>query len=109
MSGPGAQVSCAVFGTLQDLFTSTNRLKALAEQGELALLPGPGPVITDPVDTIDRSIGARLRRLDDVRELRRRNVTSVEAVTDHIYGDVDAARRPAEEQAISAYLEHVRD
>lgn len=99
--------SCAVFGSLSDLFLSSKRLRDLAEDEHVVLLPGHGPVISDPLVTIDQALAARSGRLADVRELRRQDITSVEAVTDRLYGQVDPARREAAEQAVSAYLEHV--
>ena len=55
-------------GSLGDYLGSLRRLRALADETELrALLPGHGPLLARPAETLDYYLAHRAERLDEVR------------------------------------------
>jgi glyoxylase-like metal-dependent hydrolase (beta-lactamase superfamily II) len=95
-------------GGLTDYLRSLDRLRATAESLEaLALLPGHGPVLDDPVGALDGYIAHRRERLDQIREARRRGARTPEEIVDIVYGDVDERLRPAAELSVRAQLDYL--
>lgn len=93
--------SSAVFGQLGEFLASASRLRDLAD-GHAVLLPGHGPPLPDAGDVIERAITVRRQRLEDVARLLDDGVSNVRALTDRLYPNVSALRRPAAEMSVRA-------
>lgn len=95
-------------GDLGDYLRSLDRLRAAAESLEArALLPGHGPVLSDPIGALDGYIAHRRERLDQIREARRRGARTPREVVEIVYADVDRALWPAAEVSVRAQLDYL--
>jgi glyoxylase-like metal-dependent hydrolase (beta-lactamase superfamily II) len=98
--------SSAVFGRLADFLDSATRIRDLAGDG-VALLPGHGRPLRDPVDVIDRAIAVRRQRVDQVARLLDAGVSGIPALTDAIYPGLPPQRRRAAQSSVRAALDHL--
>jgi glyoxylase-like metal-dependent hydrolase (beta-lactamase superfamily II) len=94
--------SSAVFGRLDDFFRSAARLGDLAARHDTVLLPGHGTPLADAGPVIERAIEVHRQRMRDVARLLDTGVTDVAALTDLIYPNIPALRRPAAEFSVRA-------
>jgi glyoxylase-like metal-dependent hydrolase (beta-lactamase superfamily II) len=85
-------------GNLADYLRSLDQLRALAEAAELRLLlPGHGPMLADPIGTLDYYLAHRAERLDQVRSALAAGAKTPAEIVAMIYTDVDQRLWPAAE------------
>jgi glyoxylase-like metal-dependent hydrolase (beta-lactamase superfamily II) len=99
-------------GGLGDYLRTLDELRALAgtmgRSGELRLLlPGHGPVLTDPAGVLDFYIAHRKERLDQVRAALAAGARTPAEVVAVVYADVDRALWPAAEKSAGAQLDYL--
>ena len=83
-------------------------LAAVRDHDVRAILPGHGPVVTDPVGLLSYYRRHRLQRLDQVREALRLGDHTPAQVVARVYADVDRSVWPAAEQSVRAQLDYLR-
>jgi glyoxylase-like metal-dependent hydrolase (beta-lactamase superfamily II) len=77
-------------GSLGDYLSSLAELRAVAEAQRLrALLPGHGPLLSDPAGTLDYYIAHRAERLAQVRAALSAGDRTVGEIVARVYADVD--------------------
>jgi glyoxylase-like metal-dependent hydrolase (beta-lactamase superfamily II) len=99
-------------GGLGDYLRTLDELRALARtmgrSGELRLLlPGHGPVLTDPAGVLDFYIAHRQERLEQVRAALRAGARTPAEVVAVVYADVDRALWPVAEKSVQAQLDYL--
>ncbi len=95
-------------GRLGQFFDSLDRLsEVLAAPGSM-ILPGHGPVLTDPLAQIERRRKARLRRVDQVVGALAEGVEDPEDLVDRLYPDLHPDLRDAARISVDAVLAHVQ-
>ena len=107
--GAGTTVITHPGGDLGDYLASLDRLLALvAERGVRRVLPGHGPVVTDPAGVLHGYREHRLARLEQVRAARARGATTPEEVLALVYPDVlGTPLAVAAAQSVRAQLDHL--
>jgi glyoxylase-like metal-dependent hydrolase (beta-lactamase superfamily II) len=97
-------------GNLTDYLGSLDRLRALTDQAELAvLLPGHGPMLTSPATTLDYYIAHRHERLAEVEAALEAGDRSTGQIVARIYADVDRALWPFAAYSVNAALQYLKD
>jgi glyoxylase-like metal-dependent hydrolase (beta-lactamase superfamily II) len=95
-------------GSLGDYLDSLRRLQALAAETSLhALLPGHGPMLTDPAGTLDYYLTHRAQRLAEVQEAVAAGDRSLTEIVARVYADVDKALWPFAEWSVLASLDYL--
>jgi glyoxylase-like metal-dependent hydrolase (beta-lactamase superfamily II) len=107
--GRGTTVITHPDGDLGAYLNSLSVLLAAVREHEVAaILPGHGPVVTDPVGQLTYYREHRLQRLDQVREALRLGDETPAQVVARVYADVDRSVWPAAEQSVRAQLDYLR-
>ena len=97
-------------GNLTDYLASLDRLRRLTDQAELAtLLPGHGPLLTDPAATLDYYIAHRHERLAEVEAALEAGDRTTDQIVARIYADVDRALWPFAAFSVRAALQYLAD
>ena len=97
-------------GNLGDYLRSLGQLRELAEATDLRLLlPGHGPILADPVGTLDFYLAHRAERLEQVRWALAAGARTPAEIVAMIYTDVDTAVWPAAEWSVRAQLDYLGD
>ena len=108
----------AADGRLSDYLDSLDRLRALADSAGLtALLPGHGPVVPDPVGTLDYYIEHRKQRLAEVTAALAAEVqdalaagcTSPADIVARVYSAVDRGLWPYAQWSVRAQLAYLAE
>lgn len=95
-------------GNLALYLATLDKMERLTEQyGIRRLMPGHGPIVTDPIGRIRAYRAHRLQRLDQIRIAYRAGHTSVPALVDAVYGDLVGPTQKAAEQTVRAQLEYL--
>src|SRR6185437_9918902 len=95
-------------GNLTDYLASLDRLRQLADQAELAaLLPGHGPMLSDPGGTLDYYISHRHERLAEVTAALEAGDRTTDEIVARIYHDVDRALWPFAAFSVRAALQYL--
>lgn len=95
-------------GDLGDYLRSIEQLRELAETAALRLLlPGHGPMLTDPTGTLDFYLAHRAERLDQVRAALAAGARTPAEVVAIVYRDVDRSLWPAAEWSVRAQLDYL--
>lgn len=95
-------------GSLGDYLRTLGRLRFLADEiGLRALLPGHGPLLTDPAGALDYYIAHRRERLDQVRAAIAAGARTPADIVAIVYADVDRALLPAAELSVRAQLDYL--
>ncbi|MEV6411785.1 MBL fold metallo-hydrolase [Kribbella sp. NPDC051718] len=107
--GRGTSVVAHPDGALGPYLESLESLRAFANSpaGVERLLPGHGPVITDPGAVLTHYLKHRQERLDQVRTAVADGYTTAEAIVQHVYADVDPILWPAGERSVRAQLDYL--
>ncbi|MBO0803913.1 MAG: MBL fold metallo-hydrolase [Nocardiopsaceae bacterium] len=100
-------------GGLGPYLRTLEELRALAggsiRSGKLdVLLPGHGPVLTDPAGVLDYYIAHRKERLDQVRAALEAGARTPAEVVAIVYAEVDKSLWPAAERSVRAQLDYLR-
>jgi glyoxylase-like metal-dependent hydrolase (beta-lactamase superfamily II) len=95
-------------GNLGDYLRTLGQLRALAEAMDLSLLlPGHGPMLADPIGTLDYYLAHRAERLEQVRSALAAGARTPAEIVAMIYTDVDTAVWPAAEWSVRAQLDYL--
>ena len=97
-------------GNLTDYLASLDRLRQLTGQAELvALLPGHGPMLSNPAATLDYYISHRHERLAEVTAALEAGDRTTDQIVARIYHDVDQALWPFAAFSVRAALQYLAD
>jgi glyoxylase-like metal-dependent hydrolase (beta-lactamase superfamily II) len=97
-------------GNLADYLATLDRLRALTDQAELAtLLPGHGPLLTNPAATLDYYISHRHERLAEVTAALNAGDRTTQEIVARVYSDVDRNLWPFAAWSVRAALEYLKD
>ena len=97
-------------GNLTEYLESLDRLRNLTDQAELtALLPGHGPMLSNPAATIDYYISHRHERLAEVEAALQAGDRTTDQIVARIYHDVDQALWPFAAFSVRAALQYLAD
>jgi glyoxylase-like metal-dependent hydrolase (beta-lactamase superfamily II) len=97
-------------GSLSDYLRSLDRLRALADEAGLrALLPGHGPLLSDPAGTLDYYIAHRAQRLAAVLAAVQAGSTTIPDIVSQVYTDVDRALWPFAEWSVRATVAYLAE
>jgi glyoxylase-like metal-dependent hydrolase (beta-lactamase superfamily II) len=92
-------------GNLGDYLRSLDRLRALADDpGLRVLLPGHGPLLSDPAQTLDYYIAHRAERLAEIEAALAAGCRTLAGIVETVYVDVDRALWPFAEWSVRAQL-----
>ncbi len=106
--GRGTTVIAAPDGDLAAYLGSLEELLRLVdERGVTQLLPGHGPVVDRPRETITDYLAHRQQRLDQVRAALRGGAVTADEVVAAVYADVDRSLWPAAKQSVEAQLRYL--
>jgi glyoxylase-like metal-dependent hydrolase (beta-lactamase superfamily II) len=95
-------------GNLADYLGSLERLRALAGQAQLrVLLPGHGPLLTDPAGTLDYYLAHRRERLAEVTAALAAGDRTLAEIVARVYADVDRSLWPLAEWSVRAQLDYL--
>jgi glyoxylase-like metal-dependent hydrolase (beta-lactamase superfamily II) len=95
-------------GSLGDYLRTLDELRSLADEAGLrVLLPGHGPLLSDPAGVLDYYIAHRKERLDQVRAALAAGARTPAEVVEIVYADVDRSLWPAAEQSVRAQLDYL--
>jgi glyoxylase-like metal-dependent hydrolase (beta-lactamase superfamily II) len=108
--GRGTTVITHPDGDLGAYLDSLARLQRLvAERDVLEILPGHGPVVTDPDGWLAYYRRHRLERLDQVRAALAAGARTPAEVVARVYAEVDRSLWPAAEQSVRAQLGYLAE
>jgi glyoxylase-like metal-dependent hydrolase (beta-lactamase superfamily II) len=93
-------------GNLGDYLQSLDRLRVLAD-GLQALLPGHGPLLTEPAATLDYYIAHRAERLAEIEAALDAGCRTLASIVERVYADVDRALWPFAEWSVRAQLAYL--
>ncbi|SKB06841.1 MBL fold metallo-hydrolase [Aeromicrobium choanae] len=106
--GRGTTVVAHPDGALGPYLESMRRFRALVAAGEVStILPGHGPVVTDPGTVLDFYLTHREERLGQVRDAVSRGARTAREVVETVYADVDPVLWGAAELSVRAQLEYL--
>ena len=95
-------------GSLGDYLRSIEQMRELAETAGLRLLlPGHGPMLTDPVGILDYYLAHRAERLEQVRSALAAGAKTPAEIVAIVYADVDQVLWPAAETSVRAQLDYL--
>jgi glyoxylase-like metal-dependent hydrolase (beta-lactamase superfamily II) len=107
--GRGTTVITYPDGDLVAYFNSLDLLERLvATRNVLELLPGHGPIVTEPAEWLSFYRRHRHERLDQVRAALAKGDSTPSEVVARVYADVDRRLWPAAEQSVRAQLEYLQ-
>jgi len=106
--GRGTTVVAHPDGALGPCLDSIRRFRALVTDGTVrTILPGHGPVVTDPGAVLDFYLSHREERLDQVRTAVAGGARTAREVVETVYADVDPVLWDAAELSVRAQLEYL--
>ncbi|WP_375426250.1 MBL fold metallo-hydrolase [uncultured Friedmanniella sp.] len=106
--GRGTTVITHPDGDLGAYLGSLDRLQRLvSEERVVALLPGHGPPVDDPVERLEHYVRHRRQRLAEVRAALADGARTPAEVVDRVYVGLDPSVRPAAEQSVRAQLHYL--
>ena len=107
--GRGTTVITYPDGDLAAYFESLDLLERLVRSRNVAeLLPGHGPIVTDPLPWLSFYRRHRHERLDQVRAALAAGDRTTSEIVARVYADVDRSVWPAAEQSVRAQLDYLR-
>jgi glyoxylase-like metal-dependent hydrolase (beta-lactamase superfamily II) len=107
--GRGTTVITSPDGDLAAYFESLDLLDRLVRTRNVTeLLPGHGPIVTDPVAWLSFPRRHRHERLDQIRAALAAGDRSAGEIVARVYADVDRSLWPAAEQSVRAQLDYLR-
>jgi glyoxylase-like metal-dependent hydrolase (beta-lactamase superfamily II) len=107
--GRGTTVITQPDGNLGAYFDSLDLLEPLVEtRGVVELLPGHGPIVTDPLSWLSFYRRHRRERLDEIRAALAAGDRTADEIVARVYAEVDRSVWPAAEQSVRAQLDYLR-
>lgn len=106
--GRGTTVIAHPDGVLGAYLDSLAHIRELVHEGLVQrILPGHGPVITDPGAVVDFYLEHRAERLEQVRRAVEAGAKTTREVVELVYKDVDEILWPAAEKSVAAQLDYL--
>lgn len=106
--GRGTTVIADPDGDLEAYLASLERLReVVGTRSVRRILPGHGPVVDRPGETLEVYLSHRYERLQQVREAVRAGARTAAEVVAVVYADVDRSLWPAAEQSVRAQLRYL--
>lgn len=106
--GRGTTVVAHPDGRLADYFDSLTRIRKMTESDHVSLiLPGHGPVVSNPRSAVEFYLTHRAARLSQVQAARAAGYRTAAQIVRHVYADVDPTLWPAAELSVLAQLEYL--
>lgn len=97
-------------GSLSDYLRTLDELRSLADDAGLqVLLPGHGPLLSDPAGVLGYYIAHRRERLGQVRAALATGARTPTEVVAIVYADVDKSLWPAAELSVRAQLDYLNN
>ena len=96
-------------GRVDQTIESLTLIKDLLARGAPLILPGHGPLVTDPRGVLAFALTARESRLTQVEEAVRDGHDKVGAIADRLYGPFDERIRRMIEATVRAHLRYLND
>ena len=96
-------------GRVDQTIDSLSLIKELLADGEPLILPGHGPLVTDPRAVLAFALTAREARLAQVEEAVRDGHGTVGAIAERLYGPFDERIRRMIEATVRAHLRYLHD
>lgn len=107
--GRGTSLVAWPDGTLGDYLDSLQRLRALVDSAGLSrILPGHGPVLSDPAAVLDAYLDHRRARLAEVQDVVVSGVSDASEIVAIVYADVPREVWPAAELTVRAQLAYLQ-
>lgn len=107
--GSGTTVVAHPDGNLSEYLSSLHRLTSLAHQGVIKkILPGHGPVITEPTEVLRKYLAHRNDRLSQVKDALAAGAQNAEDVLAAVYTGLTPELRFAALMSIEAQLDYIR-
>jgi glyoxylase-like metal-dependent hydrolase (beta-lactamase superfamily II) len=106
--GRGTAVVAYPDGQLGEYLDSLQRLRDVAAADVTVLLPGHGPVVSQPVEVLDYYLAHRQERLEQVRAALDAGDEDAAAVVRRVYSDVDPGLWWAAEKSVLAQIDYLR-
>ena len=95
-------------GSLVDYMNSLRRLRALANETDLAvLLPGHGPVLERPAETLEYYLSHREERLREIRAALAAGDTNPDQIVERVYAEVPRSVWGAARVSVRAQLDYL--
>jgi glyoxylase-like metal-dependent hydrolase (beta-lactamase superfamily II) len=95
-------------GSLADYMDSLHRLRSLAEEtGLRVLLPGHGPLLVRPADTLDFYLEHRAERLAEIRDALAAGDRTPAQIVERVYAEVPRAVWPFAQSSVRAQLDYL--
>jgi glyoxylase-like metal-dependent hydrolase (beta-lactamase superfamily II) len=106
--GRGTTVVAHPDGRLADYFDSLSRIRRLTESEDVGvILPGHGPVVSNPHGAVEFYLTHRAARLAQVQAAREAGDRTAGQIVRRVYADVDPSLWPAAELSVLAQLEYL--
>src|SRR3954471_5769836 len=105
--GRGTTVVAHPDGRLAEYLESLRRLRDLAASDVDVLLPGHGPVLDAPVETLDYYLRHREERLEQVRAALADGANDAPGVVRRVYADVDPSLWSAAQSSVRAQMDYL--
>jgi glyoxylase-like metal-dependent hydrolase (beta-lactamase superfamily II) len=96
-------------GRVDQTISSLEQLKLLLAAGAPVILPGHGPVVTDPGAQLALALTARQARLAQHEQAVRDGCRTTGEIADRVYGPFDQRIRRPIEATVRAHLRYLRD
>ncbi len=106
--GRGTTLVAHPDGKLAEYLDSLTRIRRMAESGTVGVvLPGHGPIVTEPGTAVEFYLTHRAARLAQVEAARAAGDRTAREVVRRVYADVDPSLWPAAELSVLAQLEYL--
>jgi glyoxylase-like metal-dependent hydrolase (beta-lactamase superfamily II) len=96
-------------GRVDQMISSLELLRSVLHGGESVVLPGHGPLVTDPAGQLELALSAREARLAQVAQAVSDGFDTVAAIADRVYGPFDERIRRPIEATVRAHVRYLRD
>jgi glyoxylase-like metal-dependent hydrolase (beta-lactamase superfamily II) len=96
-------------GRVDQMISSLELLRSMLDGGEPVILPGHGPLVTEPAAQLELALSAREARLEQMADAVRDGCETVAAIADRVYGPFDERIRRAIEATVRAHLRYLLD
>ena len=107
--GRGTTVITHPDGNLEAYFDSLDLLEQLVKtRNVVELLPGHGPIVTDPLPWLSFYRRHRRERLAEIRAALAAGDRTASEIVARVYAEVDRSLWPAAEQSVRAQLDYLR-
>jgi glyoxylase-like metal-dependent hydrolase (beta-lactamase superfamily II) len=93
-------------GNLRDYLASLKRIRALAPR---RLLPGHGPIVTDPIALIDEYIAHRELRDRQILDAIASGARTAEEIVQRVYVGLSPTLKPAASETVRAHLQKLKE